>query len=340
MKKIVTMGEIMLRLSTKNNEKMLQANDYSACFGGSEANVAVSLSCLGNRTSFVTKLPNNPLGNAAEASLKKYGVDTQKIAWGGERLGLYFLEPGSSYRPSNVVYDRANSAMSEATADDFDFDSIWEDADWFHISGITPAISSKAFDLTLKAVKSAKKKRIMVSCDLNYRSKLWSVKKAREVMIQIMEYVDVCITGREDAITMLGFELLKRNDDDTPNIEAYSRMFEEMVSRYGFKYVACSIRRSFSASDNELSGLLYDGKNLYQSKTYRISPMVDRVGGGDAFAAGIIHTILDNRNPQDIVDFGVATSVLKHTIPGDYNLVNEEEVKVLMDGNSLGRVSR
>ncbi len=340
MAKIITMGELLLRLSTQNNKRFIQAEQFDACFGGSEANVAVSLSNMGYDATYVTKLPDNAIGKAAAATLKKYGVDTSAISYGGERIGIYYLEVGSSLRSSNVVYDRAGSSISKATADDFDFDKIFKDADWFHFSGITPALSEEAAILTLEAVKSAKRNGLTVSCDLNFRKKLWSKEEAQSVMPQYMEYVDICMGGREDAIKMLGFNLCERNDDDTPNPEAYEKMFAEMVEAYNFKYVICSARQSFTSSDNGLSGMIYDGSKLYKANYYRMTPMVDRVGGGDAFAAGAIAAIVDGKSPQDIIDFATAASVLKHTIPGDVNLVTKDEISTLIEGKGVGRLGR
>lgn len=340
MAKVVTMGELLVRLSTINYERLDQSKQLEVCYGGSEANVAVSLAGFGHESVYITRLPENPIAQAAVKTLRKHGVDTSKIAWGGTRMGLYFLETGSGYRPSNVVYDRADSAMSLARLDDFDFDEIFAGADWFHYSGITPAISNEARELTMEAVKAAKRNGLIVSCDLNFRKKLWTIEQARSVMSELMAYTDVCMGGREDAVKVLGFTLSERNGDDTPNLPAYEEMFRNMVEKYSFSYVTCSVRRSHTASDNELSGLLYDGHKLYQAKNYRMAPMVDRVGGGDAFAAGMISAILQNKTPQEAVDFATAASVLKHTIPGDVNLVTTEEVEALMNGKKFGRVSR
>lgn len=340
MARIVTMGEILMRLSTKNYEKFVQAEDFHICYGGSEANVAVSLANFGQDSVYITKVPDNPIGKSAVASLKKYGVHTEYVAFGGERLGIYYLETGAGLRPSNVIYDRADSAMCHATEQDFDFDKIFQGADWFHFSGITPAISPQAAELTLKAVKAAKKHGLTVSCDLNHRKKLWSIAQARETMPRYMEYVDVCMGGREDAIKMLGFSLSKVNEDDTPNLEAYEQMFREMVEKYSFQYVVSSLRQSHTSSYHEFSGCIFDGKKLYTAPKYQMNPMVDRVGGGDAFAAGIIDGLVEGKSPQEIIDFAVAASVLKHTIPGDANLAVREEVEHFIEGKGRGRVQR
>ena len=340
MAKIVTMGEMLVRLSTKHNAKFIQATDFDICYGGSESNVAISLSNFGHQSKYITRLPDYPIGHSAVATLRKYGVDTEDISYGGGRMGIYYIEIGSSLRPSNVVYDRADSSMCNATVSDFDFDKIFEGADWFHFSGITPAISDKTASLTLEAVKAAKSHGLTVSCDLNFRKKLWTKEKAQQVMSQLMEYVDVCMGGREDAVKMLGFQLSKINDDDTPNMEAYEQMFREMAEKYHFKYVVSSLRQSHTSSYNELSGCIFDGEKLYKAENYHMEPMVDRVGGGDAFAAGLIAGLVEGKSPQEVIDFAVAASVLKHTIPGDINLVTKEEVENLVKGTGTGRVQR
>lgn len=340
MANIITMGEMLMRLSTKNHEKFLQAADFNICYGGSESNVAISLANFGHNVSYITKLPNTPIGHSAAATLKKYGVDTGKIVYADGRMGIYYIEIGSSLRPSNVVYDRADSTMCNVELSDFDFDKIFQEKDWFHFSGITPAISSQAAELTLEAAKAAKRNGLMVSCDLNFRKKLWTREQAQQIMPQYMEYVDVCMGGREDAIKMLGFNLSKMNEDDTPNMEAYQQMFQEMMEKYHFKYVVSSLRQSHTSSYNELSGCIYDGRKLYKAAKYQIEPMVDRVGGGDAFAAGIIDGLVTEKSPQEVIDFAVAASVLKHTIPGDINLASREEVENLIQGKGRGRVQR
>lgn len=340
MAKIVTMGELLLRLSPPNNKKLIQAESFDAHYGGSEANVAVSLKMLGHDSVYVTKLPDNSIGHAAKMTLDRYGVDTSKIAVGGQRLGLYFLEIGSALRPSNVVYDRADSAISKATVEDFDFREIFKGADWFHFSGITPAISKNGYEITKAAVKAAKEMGVTVSCDLNYRKKLWTSEEAHDTMTELMEYVDVLMGGREDAIKVLGFQLSNRNEDDTPDLDAYEKMFKEVKDTFNLKYVICSMRRSFNSSDNELGGLIYDGEKLYSSATYRITPMVDRVGGGDAFAAGMVAALAAGKNPQESVEFATAASVLKHTIPGDLNIATKEEIETLINEKGAGRVSR
>lgn len=343
MAKIVTMGEIMLRLSTPGNQKYIQATQFDINYGGGEANVAVSLANYGHEAEFVTKVPANPIGKCAVATLRKYGVETKHIAEGGDRLGIYFLETGAAMRPSNVTYDRANSAIATATASDFDFDAIFDGADWFHFTGITPALSDSAAELTEIACKAAKKHGVTVSCDLNFRKKLWSSEKAQKVMSNLMQYVDVCIGNEEDADKVLGFK--PENTDVTSgelNLAGYESIFKQMVAKFGFKYVISSLRVSKSASDNGWSACIYSAENdeFYHSKEYRIHPIVDRVGGGDSFAGGTICGFLDGKDFKESLEFGVAASALKHTIPGDINLVTREEVDALAGGDGSGRVQR
>ncbi len=343
MAKVVTMGEIMLRLSTPNNEKFLQADEFDVCYGGGEANVAVSLANYGHDAEFVTKVPDNPIGDSAVAALRKMNVGTKNIARGGERLGIYFLETGASMRASNVVYDRAHSSIATATADDFDFDKIFEGADWFHFTGITPAVSDAAAELTELALKAAKKHGVKVSVDLNFRKKLWSSEKAQKIMTNLMQYVDVCIGNEEDAEKVLGFK--PGNTDVTSGdleLAGYEDIFKQMVAKFNFEYVISSLRVSHSASDNGWSACIYsrDAKEFYHSKEYRIHPIVDRVGGGDSFAGGTICGFLDGKNFKDALEFGVAASALKHTIPGDFNMVSRKDVETLAGGDASGRVQR
>jgi 2-dehydro-3-deoxygluconokinase len=343
MAKIITMGEIMLRLSTPNNEKFIQADEFDINYGGGEANVAVSLANYGHDAEFVSAVPDNELGECAVAALRKYNVSTKNVAKCGERLGIYFLETGSSMRASKVVYDRAHSSISTATAADFDFDKIFEGADWFHFTGITPAVSDSAAALTEEALKAAKKHNVTVSVDLNFRKKLWSSEKAQQVMTNLMQYVDVCIGNEEDAELVLGFKPGK-TDVTSGDLElaGYKNIFEQMVSKFDFKYAISSLRVSHSASDNGWSACIYNGetKEFYHSKEYSIHPIVDRVGGGDSFAGGVICGLVDGKNFKDALEYGVAASALKHTIPGDFNLVSRKEVETLAGGDASGRVQR
>ena len=342
-KKVVTMGEIMLRLSTPGNERFIQADEFDVCYGGGEANVAVSLANYGYDTQFVTAVPDNPIGACAVAALRKHNVGTDFIAKSGERLGIYFLETGSAMRASNVVYDRAHSAISTASVDEFDFDAIFKDADWFHFTGITPAVSDAAIELTEAALKAAKKAGVTVSVDLNFRKKLWSSEKAQKVMTNLMQYVDVCIGNEEDAEKVLGFKA--KETDVTKgelNLAGYEDVFNQMADKFGFKYIISSLRQSYSASNNGWSACIMDGttREFYHSRTYSVTPIVDRVGGGDSFAAGVICGLLDGKDMKQALEFGVAASALKHTIPGDFNLVTRAEVDNLAGGDGSGRVQR
>ena len=343
MAKIVTMGEIMLRLSTPNNEKFIQADEFDVNYGGGEANVAVSLANYGHDAEFVSALPKNPIGDAAIATLRKYNVGTKHISRSGERVGIYFLETGSAMRASNVVYDRAHSSISTAKADEFDFDAIFKDADWFHFTGITPAVSDSAAELTEVVLKAAKKAGVTVSVDLNFRKKLWSSEKAKRIMTNLMQYVDVCIGNEEDAEKVLGFK--PGNTDVTAGeleLNGYVDIFNQMCDQFKFKYVISSLRESFSASNNNWSACIMDGatREFYHSKKYHVTPIVDRVGGGDSFAAGLICGLCDKKDFKSALEFAVAASALKHTIPGDFNLVTREDVEGLAGGDGSGRVQR
>lgn len=340
MGRIVTLGEIMLRLSTPGYERFMQAESFDVCYGGGEANVAVSLAGFGHNASFVTKLPANEIGDSAVSALRRYGVDTSDIVRGGDRVGIYFLETGASVRPSKVVYDRAHSAIAEAVPSDFDFEKIFEGAEWFHFTGITPAISDNAAAVTKAALIAAKKKGLTVSCDLNFRKKLWSSEKAQKVMTDLMQYVDVCIGNEEDAEKVLGFK--PAGTDVTKGdlaLAGYEDIFKRMKERFGFRYVVSSLRESISASDNNWSAAIYDGNEFYHSRTYKLH-IVDRVGGGDSFAAGLICGLMDGKSGKEALEFAVAASALKHTIPGDFNCVTRNEVLALAGGDGSGRVQR
>ncbi|WP_026478426.1 sugar kinase [Alkaliphilus transvaalensis] len=340
MKKVVTLGEIMLRLSSPGYTRFVQADSFDACYGGGEANVCVSLSNYGLDARFVTKVPKHEIGQCAVNALRKYGVDTDYIARGGDRLGIYFLETGASQRASKVIYDRAHAAIAEADTSDFNWKEIFDGADWFHFTGITPALSDKAAAVTLEACKAAKEMGVTVSVDLNYRKKLWTPEKAGEVMASLMEYVDVCIGNEEDAEMVFG---IHAEDTDITkgeiNHAAYEDVAKKLIERFGFKYVASTLRESYSASDNGWSALLYDGEKSYLSKKYDVR-IVDRVGGGDSFASGLIYGLVTEMPLQDALEFAVAASALKHTIPGDANLVSVEEVMTLAQGDGSGRVQR
>lgn len=338
--KIITLGEIMLRLSTPGNTRIVQSDSFDVNYGGGEANVAVSLVNYGHDAYYVTKLPKHEVGQAAVNALRRYGVHTDYIVRGGNRVGIYYLESGSAMRPSKVIYDRADSAIAKANSSDFDFDAIMEGADWFHFSGITPAISDSAAELTLIACKKAKEHGVKVSCDLNYRKKLWSVEKAQSVMTPLMEYVDVCIGNEEDAQYCLGFKPDADVEAGNTSADGYYSIFKQMKEKFNFEYVVSTLRESYSASHNGWKALIYDGKEFYESKHYDIEPIVDRVGGGDSFSGGLIHGLLTMDNMKDALEFAVAASALKHTINGDFNLVSKEEVESLAKGNANGRVQR
>ena len=339
-KKVVTMGEIMLRLSSPGNLRFSQANNFDVIYGGGEANVAASLANYGLDAYFVSKLPKHEIGQCAIEALRKQNVKIDYVARGGERLGIYFLETGASMRPSKVVYDRANSAISEAEIDDFNFDEIFEGAEWFHFTGITPALGAKAAALTEAALIAAKKHGVTVSVDLNYRKKLWTPAEAQKVMTPLMQYVDVCIGNEEDAEKVLGFKPGDTNvEKGELELAGYMDMFRRMQEKFNFKYVATSLRESYSASDNGWSALVYDGKEFYHSKKYEVR-IIDRVGGGDSFASGLIYGLISGKDYKDALEFGVAASALKHTIFGDFNLVTVEEVEALVGGDASGRVQR
>lgn len=343
MAKVITMGEIMLRLSTPSHERFVQADSFDVNYGGGEANVAVSLAGFGHDAQFVTAVPDNEIGECALATLRKYQVGTEYVAREGERLGIYFLESGSSVRPSKVIYDRAHSSISTVRPEAFDFDQIFEGVDWFHFTGITPAISDSAAELTEAALKKAKEHGVKVSVDLNFRKKLWTSEKAQQVMTRLMKYVDVCIGNEEDANLVLGFKP-EGSDVTSGNLKlsGYQSIFEQMTQKFGFEYCVSSLRVSRSASDNGWSACIYSGKTgeFYHSREYSITPIVDRVGGGDSFAAGVICGLLDGKDFKEALEFGVAASALKHTIPGDVNLVTRKEVETLAGGDASGRVQR
>ena len=339
--KAVTFGELMLRLAPEGYLRFVQADKFTVTFGGGEANVEVSLANYGIDAAFVSKLPNNDIGQAAVNSLRRFGVDTDKIVRGGDRIGIYFLEKGASQRPSKVIYDRAASAIALAKREDFDWDKIFEGVNWFHFTGITPALSDGAAEITMDALKAAKAKGITVSCDLNYRKKLWSKAKAKEVMTSLMPYVDVLIANEEDSADVFG---IKADDTDISkgalNKEGYKSVAKKLVDAFGFKYVAITLRGSISANDNKWSAMLYDGKDYFFSKEYMIH-IVDRVGGGDSFGGGLIYGMMNfKQDSQKVIEFAVGASCLKHSIEGDYNMVTVDEVLKLIEGDGSGRVQR
>lgn len=337
---IVTFGELMLRLSPNGNDRFIQTESFRIIPGGGEANVAISLANYGHEVCFVSKLPKHEIGQIAVNAMRRYGVNTNYIARGGERIGLYYAETGASMRPSKVIYDRAHSAIAEAKKEDFDWDEIMSQAEWFHWSGITPAISDQAAELTRLACDAAKRHGVTVSVDLNFRKKLWTSEKAISVMRPLMKYVDVCIGNEEDAELCLGFKPNANVESGETNAEGYKGIFEQMKKEFGFKYVVSTLRESYSASYNGWKAMIYDGKEFYESKRYEIKPIIDRVGGGDSFSGGLIHGLMTKKTQGEALEFAVAASALKHTINGDFNLVSTEEVESLAGGNSNGRVQR
>ncbi len=340
MAKVITFGEIMLRLAPEGYYRFVQTPVYGATYGGGEANVAVSLANYGIDTAFVTKLPAHEIGQAGINELRRFGVDTSMIVRGGDRVGIYFLEKGASQRPSKVIYDRAGSSIAKATKEDFDWDKIFDGAEWFHFTGITPALGPNVAEICLEACKAAKQRGITVSCDLNYRKKLWTREEAGKTMNELCQYVDVCISNEEDASDVFGIKA--SNTDVTSgklNKDGYKDVAKQLADRFGFKKVAITLRESISANDNNWAAMLYDGEGYYFSKTYAVH-IVDRVGGGDSFGGGLIYACLNNMDSQDTIEFAVAASCLKHSIEGDFNQVSVAEVKALAGGNGSGRVQR
>ena len=340
MKRVITFGELMLRLAPDGYLRFVQADKYGATFGGGEANVAVSLANFGIDSAFVTKLPQNEIGQAAVNSLRRYGVDTSFIVRGGKRVGIYFLEKGASQRPSKVIYDREHSAIADSLEDDFDWNSIFSGADWFHFTGITPALSDGVAAICLDAVKKAKELGLTVSCDLNFRKKLWSREKARSVMGELCKYVDVLISNEEDAYDVFGISAENTSvTEGKVDAEEYKQVANKLSEMFSFKAVAITLRTSISASDNKWAAMLYTNGRYYLSKSYNVH-IVDRVGGGDSFGAGLIRSFLEGKGPSETIEFAVAASCLKHSIEGDYNMVTAEEVEKLAGGDGSGRVQR
>ncbi len=340
--RVVTFGELLLRLAAPGYTRLFQKDSLDATFCGGEANVAASLSILGLDSVFVTKLPDSDVGHAAAHSLDYFKVDTSKVVYGDGRMGLYYLEKGASQRPSKVIYDRAYSAIAMAKKQDFDWSKIFEGATWFHWTGINPALSDEMADICEEACKIAKQRGLTVSCDLNYRGKLWTSEKAQEVMKPLMKYVDVCICNEEDAEKVLGIKPLESDVETAElNEEGYVHTAEMIYSYYGCKFIATTLRKSFSASYNGWRAMLYDSETLesYFSREYDIQ-IVDRVGGGDSFGAGLIYALGTGMEPQDAIEFATAASCLKQTIEGDYNRTTADEVRSLLNGNGSGRVQR
>ncbi|MDE7244304.1 MAG: sugar kinase [Oscillospiraceae bacterium] len=340
MAKVVTFGELMIRLQPYNYERFVQADHLEFTFGGGEANVAVSLANYGMDAVYVTKLPAHAIGQCAVNSLRRYGVDTSRIVRGGDRVGIYFNEKGASQRPSVCIYDRAHSAIQEAQPGDFDWDAVFEGAEWFHFTGITPALGPNVVEICRDACKAAKAKGIKISCDLNYRGKLWTREQAREAMSGLCQYVDVCISNEEDAKDVFGIEA--EATDITAgalNKEGYKSVAKQLADKFGFEKVAITLRESKSAFDNDWSAMLYDGTDYCFSKVYHLH-IIDRIGGGDSFGGGLIYALLSGKSTQEAVEFAVAASALKHSIEGDYNFATLAEVEKLAGGDGSGRVQR
>ncbi len=333
MNKIVTFGEILLRLTTLNKERFSQSKNFEITYAGSECNVAVSLSHFGMNTFYVSSVPDNPIGQSCINTVRQFGVNTDYMVQEGDRLAVYYLENGASMRASNIVYDRKGSSFSLIPPDSFDWDSIFDDCDLFHYSGITPSLSEHTKNLTIHALREAKKRNVKVSCDLNYRSNLWTPQEAQKTMIPLMEFTDILIGGKKDPEIMLG-EFVDNEED-----ESYEKLLIELAKKYDFSNVGLSLRESFSADHNDWAGLFYAKNKVYSSKKYQIQ-IVDRVGAGDAFTAGLIYGLFENLNAQDIVEFGVAASALAHTFHGDFNLATVEEVLSVASGDVSGRIRR
>ena len=330
----------MLRLAPEGYLRFLQVEKFQATFGGGEANVAVSLANFGENAAFVSKFPAHEIGQMAVNSLRKFGVDTTSIVRGGSRLGVYYCEKGASQRASKVIYDRAGSAIATADRSDFDWEKILDGADWFHFTGITPALGDGVAEITRDALKVCKAKGIPVSCDLNYRKKLWTREKAGEVMATLMPFVDLCIANEEDAGDVFGIHAPESDiTGGKLSLSGYRAVAEELTRRFGFKKVAITMRGSISASDNTWGALLYENGELYASKNYKIH-IVDRVGGGDSFGAGLIYGILNGKTAQETIEFAVAASCLKQTVEGDFNCVTVAEAETLAGGDGSGRVQR
>lgn len=339
-KKIVTFGEIMMRLNPQGYLRFLQANNFEVSFAGGEANVAVSLSNFGENVSFVTKVPKHEIGQASINVLRNFGVDIDDVVRGGERLGTYFVEKGASQRASKVIYDRKYSAISLAKADDFDWDKIFDGASWFHFTGITPALGGAMPAICLEACQKAKEKGITISCDINYRSKLWSREDANQVMSTLMPYVDVCIGNEADAKDVFNLQAGDSNvEKGELNKDGYIDVAKQLSEKFNIDTVAFTLRGSLSASVNTWAAMLYKNNKAYFSPNYTIQ-IVDRVGGGDSFSGGLIYSLFNNKEEQDAINFAVAASCLKHTIEHDFNLVSVEEIESLAGGNASGRVVR
>jgi 2-dehydro-3-deoxygluconokinase len=340
-KKVVLFGELMMRLSTKRHERIVQAREFDVLYSGAEANLGADLIPFGIQSYMVSSVPDNAVGDACLFYMRQFQINLDYVKRNGFRLGIYYVETGAAQRPSTFLYNRKGSSITELRVGDFDWDKIFEGKNWFHFTGITPALADSVADIVKEACIAAKKRGVTVSCDLNFRSKLWSKEKAREVMTDLMQYVDVLFTNEEEAATVFGIAA-RETDVKTGKISehGYEDVAAQLHEKFGLKYVSISLRGSISATANDWAGMLYDGKTCYMSRKYRIDYIVDRIGGGDAYSAGIIYGLLTEQDLQETVDFAAAASCLKHSIHGDFNIVSFNEVMTLMKGDASGRIQR
>lgn len=340
MSEVICFGEIMLRLAPEGYRRFVQADRFEATYAGAEANVAVSLSNMGVSSAFVSRLPQHDMGAAAMNALQRYGVDTQHIVRGGEKLGIYYVEKGASQRSSCVIYDRAGSAFQTSGRRDYNWDFIFRNARWFHFTGITPSLGDALPEICMDACRAARERNITVSCDLNYRSKLWRREQARTIMERLCPYVDVCIANEKDAYDIFGIDSgWDVASGEEMSWEAYENVARQLHQRFGFRWTAITLRSSISASENRWSGLLYDGQHFYHAPTYAIH-VIDRIGSGDSFGAGLIYCGLMGADPQQAVEFATAASCLNHSLEGDFNLVSVREINALVSGDKSGRIKR
>jgi 2-dehydro-3-deoxygluconokinase len=340
-KKVVLFGELMMRLSTKRHERIVQAREFDVIYSGAEANLGVALVALGVDSYMVSSIPDNAVGEACLYYLRQFGMNLENIKKNGFRLGIYYVETGAAQRPSTFLYNRKGSSITELRPGDFDWDAIFEGKHLFHFTGITPALADSVAEITKEACIAAKKKGLTVSCDLNFRRKLWSPEKAREVMTDLMQYVDVLFTNEEEAETVFGIAA-RETDIKAGKIShtGYEDVAAQLYEKFNLKYVSISLRGSISATSNDWSGMLYDGNKYYTSRKYHIDYIVDRIGGGDAYSSGIIYGLLTGQDLQETVNFAAAASCLKHSIHGDFNLVSFGEILSLMGGDGSGRIQR
>ena len=340
-KQAVFFGELMMRLSTKNHERLIQAREFDVSYSGAEANLGVSLTNYGVRSFMVSSVPDNAIGDACLAYIRQFGLNLDYVKRNGFRLGIYYVETGASQRPSTFLYNRKGSSITELKVGDYDWDAIFEGKHWFHFTGITPALGASVAEITQEACRAAKRKGVIISADLNFRKKLWPVEKARQVMGDLMQYVDVLFTNEEEAEVLFGIRARDTNiHTGALNEQGYRDVALQLFERFGLKYVSITLRESVSATVNDWSGLLYDGKSFFSSRKYHINPIIDRIGGGDAYSAGIIYGLITGAELQETVEFAAAASCLKHSIHGDFNLVSFDEVSELMRGNASGRIQR